>query len=57
MNANVPTLPPDVFESVVNSLAETLIRDYRERWKSRGADPGRGVIASVVGPTPTAARR
>jgi hypothetical protein len=27
-----PTLPPEVFESVVNALAATLIQDYRERW-------------------------
>jgi excisionase family DNA binding protein len=49
----VPTLPPEVFESVVNSLAEALVRDYRERWSRRGADPDRVSIASAVGPAPT----
>lgn len=37
-DTNVPTLPPDVFASVVNALADTLIRDYPrtvEPWRSR----------------------
>lgn len=47
MDRNGPTLPPDVFASVVNALADTFIRDYRERWTRRGAE------ASAVGyPTP-----
>jgi len=49
----VPTLPPDVFESVVNMLAETLIRDYGERWSRRGAEPDRVPTALAVGLTPT----
>lgn len=39
MDRTVPTLPPDVFESVVNSLAETLIRHYREKCGQRPAAP------------------
>ena len=31
MAMHPPTLPPDVFEAVVNALAEALVRDYRER--------------------------
>ena len=38
MDTAVPTLPPEVFESLVNVLAEALIRDYRERWSRRGAE-------------------
>lgn len=53
MDRTAPTLPPEVFESVVNALADTLIRDYRERWNRRGADPDRASTASAVGPTPT----
>ena len=49
----VPTLPPEVFASVVNALADTLIRDYRERWSRRGVDPDRVSTASAVGPAPT----
>lgn len=49
----VPTLPPDVFASVVNALADTLIRDYRERWSHRRSDPHRVSTASTVGPAPT----
>ena len=48
-----PTLPPDVFESVVNALATTLIQDYRERWSRRGTDSGPGSTAPVVSPAPT----
>lgn len=50
---NVPTLPPDVFASVVNSLADTLIRDYRERWSRRGAESNAMPNASVVAASPT----
>ena len=32
MAVSLPTLPPDVFEAVVNALAEALVRDYRERY-------------------------
>jgi excisionase family DNA binding protein len=39
MDRNVPTLPPDVFASVVTALADTLIRDYRERWSRGGPEP------------------
>jgi excisionase family DNA binding protein len=28
------TLPPDVFEAIVNALAASLITDYRERWRA-----------------------
>jgi excisionase family DNA binding protein len=38
MNRTAPTLPPEVFESVVTALADTLIRDYRERWNHRGPE-------------------
>ena len=31
MAGNPPTLPPDVFEAVVNALAQALVREYRER--------------------------
>jgi hypothetical protein len=48
-----PTLPPEVFESVVNALADTLIRDYRERWSRSAAEPDRAAAASNVGPAPT----
>ncbi len=53
MDTNAQTLPPDVFESIVNTLAETLTRDYRERWSRRGADPDQVSIASAVRPAPT----
>lgn len=55
MDTGVPTLPPDVFESVVNALADALIRDYRERWsgRRRSADPANVSTNSVAGPTPT----
>lgn len=47
-----PTLPPDVFESVVNALADTLIRDYRERWSCRGAESSMASPPTVtVAPT------
>lgn len=42
MDRNVPTLPPDVFASVVSALADTLIRNYREQWSGRGAEPRTG---------------
>jgi hypothetical protein len=50
---NVPTLPPDVFASVVNSLADTLIRDYRERWSRGGPDPNTRPHPSAVAVSPT----
>jgi len=53
MDRTVLTLPPDVFESVGTALAETLIRDYRERWSRRASDSDRVSTASAVGPTPT----
>jgi excisionase family DNA binding protein len=28
---NPPTLPPDVFEAIVNALAAAVVREYRER--------------------------
>jgi len=33
---NPPTLPPDVFESIVNALAQALAREYRERHAEGG---------------------
>lgn len=53
MDTNVPTLPPDVFESVVNALAETLIRDYRERWNSRSTESSTGPLPATVAGSPT----
>ena len=53
MDRTVPTLPPDVFESVVNSLAEALIRDYRERWSGRGHQPSTAPAPSAVAVAPT----
>ena len=52
MDREVPTLPPDVFESVVNTLAATLIRDYRERWSRRGSES-----SATVNPTAAVASR
>ena len=52
MDRNVPTLPPDVFASVVNALADTLIRDYRERW-SRGGSENTKPNPSAVAVPPT----
>ena len=57
MDERAPTLPPDVFESVVKILAATLVRDYRERWAGRAAaqrlaadlDGPRRVVASCRG--------
>jgi excisionase family DNA binding protein len=48
-----PTLPPEVFESVVNALATTLIQDYRERWNRRGPESNSVSAAPIVGPAPT----
>jgi excisionase family DNA binding protein len=53
MDTNVPTLPPDVFASVVNALADTLIRDYRERWSRRGSEPNTKPNPSAVAVSPT----
>ena len=53
LDKTVPTLPPDVFESVVTALADTLIRDYRERWSHRGAEPSRVPQVSNVAVSPT----
>jgi len=53
LDRNVPTLPPDVFASVVNALAETLIRDYRERWSRRGTEPSTVLHAPTVAGSPT----
>jgi excisionase family DNA binding protein len=53
MDRIAPALPPDVFESVVNALAETLTRDYRERWNRRSAEPGALAQSSNVAVSPT----
>ena len=53
MDKNVPTLPPDVFESVVKALADTLIRDYRERWSRGGPEPSTKANPSAVAASPT----
>ena len=39
MDKATPTLPPDLFESLVMALADALIRDYRDRWSRRGSEP------------------
>ena len=52
MDRNVPTLPPDVFEAVVNGLADTLIRDYRERWRRGGPEPNTKPNPSAVAVSP-----
>src|SRR5947209_5411908 len=41
MEQTPPTLAPEVFESVVTALADTLIRDYRKRWSHHGLEPSR----------------
>jgi excisionase family DNA binding protein len=53
MDRTVPTLPPEVFESVVSALAEALIRDYRERWGRRGTEPTTKLNPSAVAGSPT----
>ena len=53
IDRNVPTLPPDVFASVVNALADTLIRDYRERWSRVGPEPNTKTNPSAVVVSPT----
>jgi hypothetical protein len=53
MDRTAPTLPPEVFESVVTALAETLIRDYRERWNRRSAEPGTVPQSPNVAVSPT----
>lgn len=50
MDRNVPTLPPDVFEAVVTAFAETLVRNYRERWSRRGTESS---TLSAVSVSPT----
>lgn len=54
LDQNVPTLPPDVFASVVNALADTLIRDYRERWSHRVAEaiPASATAPAATSPSP-----
>jgi excisionase family DNA binding protein len=49
----VLTLPPEVFASVVNALADTLIRDYRERWSRGGPEPNTMPTPSAVAVSPT----
>jgi hypothetical protein len=39
------TLPPDVFEAVVNALAEALVNDYRSQ------HPSKTVPVSFSGPS------
>ena len=53
MDRNVPTLPPDVFASVVTALADTLIRDYREGWSRGGPEPSTKPSPSTVAISPT----
>src|SRR5450830_1163971 len=52
MDRIAPTLPPEAFEAVVNSLAETLVREYRERWSPRGAESSTRSTASAVAVSP-----
>jgi excisionase family DNA binding protein len=39
------TLPPDVFEAIVNALAAALVNDYRARW---GTQPRTESVPSSV---------
>lgn len=39
MDRNPPTLPPDVFEAVVDALARALVLDYRKRHGAPTAEP------------------
>jgi excisionase family DNA binding protein len=52
-DTDVPTLPPDVFASVVTALADTLIRDYRERWNRAGPEPSTRPSSSTAAIPPT----
>jgi excisionase family DNA binding protein len=49
MDKLAPALPPEVFESVVNALAGTLVREYRERWGRRSTE-----VTSTPPPPPVA---
>jgi hypothetical protein len=45
MSEKLAPLPPDVFEAIVDALAEALVADYRARWN---AQPPREASAPVA---------
>jgi len=47
---NLPTLAPDVFEAIVNALAESLVREYRERHDAPSTEHTRPSPPSPSGP-------
>lgn len=53
MDRTTPKLPPDLFESLVSSLAEALVKDYREQWTRRSTEPDLPPFASVSPVLPT----
>lgn len=48
MDRPAPTLPPDVFASVVNALAQALIGDYSERWGHLEPSPLPTTVTAVL---------
>lgn len=51
MAANRLSLPPDVFEAVVNALAEALVREYRERHGATSTERASSLaVSSSSGP-------
>lgn len=38
MAVDPPPLPPDVFEAVVNALAQSLVREYRDRYAATSVE-------------------